>query len=210
MYESGWAANTANVEARQCLIDMSGCLDLLPKAREHDDGSYDRDLFGSGWAQRDGCSVRYWVLIDEAVETPQTDGCDLAGGEWFSLFDGETGAGGGSGFDIDHLVPLREAWGSGAHRWSDGERRRYHNDTSYEHHLIAVSDSSNRSKGAQDPAEWMPYDGVGALTADQRHVRCGDVTAWVTVKFVWELAGDPQEEAALRSEIGECAAPAAS
>ncbi len=66
-----------------------------------------------------------------------------------------------SAIDIDHIVPLSEAWKSGASGWTTAKREQFANDLSIAQ-LIAVSASSNRSKGDSDP--------VG-LEADQ-HRRC--------------------------------------
>ena len=66
----------------------------------------------------------------------------------------------------------------------DSARRRdFSNDLGYEHSLLAVSASSNRSKSDRDPAEWMP-------AADG----CWYVAAWIAVKHRWSLAVDPIEE----------------
>ena len=54
------------------------------------------------------------MLIAEAVVAPIIgSGCSLSGGEWLSRYDGKTTSGNGSSFDVDHMVPLAEAWGSG-------------------------------------------------------------------------------------------------
>ncbi len=204
----GWAAATNNIRAEQCLSNILDCLDQLPKDRERNNEGYDRRRFGSGWARTGGCNTRYWVLVTESVERPQTDStrrCRLVGGKWFSIYDSAVNRDGGRGFDIDHVVPLYEAWGSGAHSWTNDRRRKYYNDTGYEHSLIAVSASSNRQKGGRDPAEWMPYNNSGVLSADQQQARCGYASAWVTVKYLWGLTIDTAEEAALRAEFTNCA-----
>ena len=132
-------------------------LDELTVTAEHDSG-YDRDLFRH-WvdADGDGCDARREVLITEAVTAPSVgSGCSLSGGEWLSRYDGKTTTGNGSAFDVDHMVPLAEAWVSGAHNWTADRREDYANDLGFADSLIAVSASSNRSKGARDPAEWLP------------------------------------------------------
>ena len=158
---------------------------------------YDRDLFDH-WVDADGdrCDARREVLIAEAIEVPRVgSSCALSGGRWYSVYDGATETGTGSGFDVDHLVPLAEAWDSGADGWDSNTRRRYANDLGYEHSLVAVSSSSNRQKGAADPAEWLPPD---------VSVRCWYAEAWIAVKTRWELSVDAGELQALRTVVSQC------
>jgi hypothetical protein len=151
---------------------------------------YDRGLFRH-WidADGDGCDTRREVLIAESL-TPVSvgAGCSISGGEWYSAFDGVSTTD-PSSFDIDHFVPLKEAWDSGAHAWDSGTRQRFANDLDYPGSLIAVSASSNRSKGARDPAEWLPMPSY----------RCEYVRTWVEVKLRWNLSADPAEVSAIRS-----------
>lgn len=160
------------------------------------EGGYDRDLF-SDWidADRNGCDARREVLIIEAVVRPVVGpGCSLTGGSWYSAFDGETTTD-PSLFDIDHMVPLKEAWDSGAHAWDSDRRRAFANDLDLPEALIAVSRSSNRSKGADDPADWLP---------PLRSYHCQYVNDWMVVKIKWELSVDPREFTALRNVAAGC------
>jgi hypothetical protein len=167
----------------------------LPVADEHRDG-YQRDLFRL-WidANGDGCDTRNEVLIDEAISPPQIGpGCRLTGGTWLSPYDGVTVTD-SSRLDIDHLVPLAEAWDSGAYAWTAGQREAYANDLSVPWALFAVTASSNRSKGDRDPAEWMP-----PLVSD----RCTYTVDWVAVKVRWHLTVDPAEEKTLAEFASAC------
>ena len=94
----------------------------LPTAREGRRG-YDRDKFRH-WIDADGdCQdTRDEVLDAESVT--EASGCDITTGEWRSYYDGEVWTD-SSDVDIDHLVPLAEAWYSGARRWTAGTRTRY-------------------------------------------------------------------------------------
>ena len=171
-------------------------LEALPVQPEQRSG-YDRDLFDQ-WidADGDGCDTRREVLIAEAAIRPRVGAsCSLSGGQWYSVYDGATETGRGSGFDVDHLVPLAEAWDSGAYAWDRETRRRYANDLGYAHSLVAVSASSNRRKGADDPSEWLPPD---------RSVRCWYAESWIAVKARWELSVDEGEVRALRELVSQC------
>jgi hypothetical protein len=100
--------------------------------------------------------------------------------------------------DIDHMVPLAESWDSGASTWSASERQAYANELGDARSLIAVFASSNRSKGDQDPAEWMP---------PAQDYRCTYATTWVAVKTRWGLSVDPAESEALEGILAGCPDP---
>ena len=160
--------------------------DELVIEEEHSREGYDRGLFRH-WidADGDGCDTRREVLIRDAVETPTVgERCNLSGGRWVSLYDGRVFTGDGGGLDMDHMVPLAEAWDSGAWAWSPERRRAFANDLEHRFALLAVSASSNRSKGARDPAEWMPPDASS---------HCLYATYWRDTKVAWGLTFDQAE-----------------
>ena len=172
-------------------------LDRLPIRTEHRTG-YDRDLF-SDWidVDGDGCDTRYEVLIAEAIVKPQIRaGCYLANGRWYSAYDGVT-TGDPSSFDIDHMVPLAEAWDSGAWTWPATRRRAYANDLGDPRPLRAVTASTNRSKGDDGPDEWMPPRAAFA---------CRYLAEWVAVKARWGLSVDQAEHDAIARRLRSCAA----
>ena len=159
-------------------------------------GGYDRDLFRH-WidADGDGCDTRREVLIAEST-TPVSVGsrCSLSGGTWVSAFDGVSTVD-ASSFDVDHFVPLAEAWRSGAHAWDSTTRQNFANDLGYEMSLIAVSASSNRSKSDRDPSSWMPRNA---------EFKCEYVYSWIQVKLRWKLTVDSSEANALRNNWAGC------
>lgn len=157
----------------------------LPVAVEVRDG-YSRSLFPH-WvdADRDGCNTRYEVLD---VESENAITCsDVSGGRWFSYYDRVSWTDPGR-IDIDHMVPLAEAWDSGARDWTTEVRRAYANDLDAFYSLVGVTDSVNQSKGDQDPSTWMPtYD------------KCRYLRDWVSVKHRWRLTVDATEKSRLQS-----------
>jgi hypothetical protein len=98
-----------------------------------------------------------------------------------------------TGFDVDHMVALAEAWDSGAKRWTAGTRKRFANDLGDRRTLVAVSASANRSKSDRDPAEWLPARG-----------QCRYVREWTAVKIRWSLQVDRAEKRALVRRAGNC------
>lgn len=159
-------------------------------------GGYNRDLF-KHWIDEsgNGCDTRREVLIAESL-TPVSLGsrCSISGGSWYSAFDGVTTTN-ASSFDVDHFVPLAEAWRSGAHAWDSNTRQRFANDLGYEMSLVAVSASSNRSKGDRDPAKWMP---------PKSGFKCEYVYYWVNIKLRWSLSVDQSELTAINSNWSGC------
>lgn len=157
---------------------------------------YTRDAF-KHWvdADGDGCDTRKEVLIEESrIPASQEAGCFVSEGEWFSPYDATTFVAPG-GLDIDHMVPLGEAWDSGAAGWDGLRRQEYANDLDRPETLIAVSASSNRSKSDRDPAEWKPGDVA---------YWCQYAFDWLRVKTVWGLAADDAEVQALQEMIVTC------
>lgn len=165
----------------------------LPVAAESRTG-YSRDLFRH-WidADGDGCDTREEVLIAEAVVAPTIGaGCALSGGSWYSYYDARTWTD-KADIDIDHLVPLAEAWDSGASGWTSAQRQSFANDLGDGRDLVGVTDSVNQTKSDQDPAEWMPAQ-----------ERCRYVGEWVAVKKRWALTVDASEKSALSSLAASC------
>ena len=155
---------------------------------------YNRSLF-KHWidADKDGCNTRAEVLIEEAIVKPKIGPkCKLTGGRWVSTYDGKkvTNA---SQLDVDHLVPLAEAWRSGAWKWTAAQRQAYANDLENSEALIAVTLTTNRSKGDKDPALWMP-------SID----KCVYIMNWVTIKWRYSLTVDVKELASIEKISQEC------
>ncbi|MFF0451252.1 HNH endonuclease family protein [Streptomyces sp. NPDC004609] len=160
---------------------------------------YQRDSFkhwNTGLDANDGCNTRAEVLIAEAVDAPAVGArCALTGGSWWSYYDDQVVTPAGA-LDIDHMVPLAEAWDSGAYTWNAARREAYANDQGAPASLVAVTARSNRQKADQDPAEWLPPS-PDAL--------CRYVTEWTATKLRWDLAVDESEQDRLYALAVGCA-----
>ncbi|OSY38298.1 HNH endonuclease [Streptomyces platensis] len=157
---------------------------------------YEREKFHL-WidADHDGCDTRKEVLLAEAVKKPREGkNCRLTGGTWRSYYDDKTVTDARK-LDIDHVVPLAEAWDSGASKWSTKRREQYANDLGAERSLVAVSLGPNRTKGDKDPAEWMP---------PAKDATCTYATDWISAKLRWKLTADHAELKALRTVAAGC------
>lgn len=184
-------ASAADAQQR---ISAKVLLGQLKVATERPAG-YDRDRFPHWDSTGDGCDVRDAVLLAEARVKPRVEAdCALVGGRWRSPFDNRS-VGVARDLDIDHLVPLAEAWRSGARRWDEATRRAFANDLGYSLTLIAVTASANRSKSDRDPSSWLP---------PFNRYRCTYVASWVAVKWRWRLTIDRVERIALRAGLVGC------
>lgn len=155
---------------------------------------YNRSLF-KHWidADKDDCNTRAEVLIEEAVIKPKiSNRCTLTGGKWLSPYDNKTTTK-ASALDIDHMVPLAEAWRSGAWAWTPAQRQAYANDLDESRALVAVSLGQNRSKSDRDVADWLPPKGV-----------CLYVENWIAIKVKYSLSADPKEIIVLNNLVTTC------
>jgi rRNA maturation protein Nop10 len=161
-------------------------------APETQSAGYDRAEFPL-WIEQNGCSTRQDVLLKESKRGVDA-ACQVNGGKWFSAYDGLTTSD-PSKFDIDHFVPLEQAYVSGASRWNLATRTRFANDLGYGGSLRAVSATSNRSKGDEDPAHWLP---------PRTAFRCKYIGTWIAVKFRWRLTADSDEKQTLKQWATRC------
>ena len=167
--------------------------------------AYERSEFGHGWRDydRDGEDARAEALI--AFHLPGRrnryqlviDGGRVVSGRWRCRFTRDFIFDAGD-LDIDHIVPLKEAWVSGASAWDDDRRARYSNGQGVRSNrrswLLPVTASHNRAKGARRPDEWMP-------PLERHHLNYAAL--WIATKRQWSLGVTAAERAALRVALGK-------
>jgi hypothetical protein len=124
----------------------------------------------------------------------QRDGCDVVAGRWTSVYDGVVVTD-PSQLDVDHMVPLAEAWRSGASTWDGTRRARFANLLDDPDHLVAVTATTNRSKSDSPPDQWRP---------GREQTWCWYATAWITIKVAWSLTATTSERDALGQMLDTC------
>ena len=151
--------------ARTCVLLLAvlaaGCRGATAPSPPDSAPPYDRDDWPH-WIDADGdCQdTRQEVLIEESLEPVvfvDAARCRVASGLWRDAYSGQVYRDPGA-LDIDHLVPLANAHASGGWQWLVDRKREYANYLTDPNHLVAVSASLNRQKGAQTPATWKPPD----------------------------------------------------
>ncbi|MGW1095671.1 HNH endonuclease family protein [Streptomyces sp. NPDC002455] len=168
-------------------------LSQLTVSAEGSSSGYSRDKFPHWITQSGACNTREVVLKRDGTGVAQDSSCAATSGTWYSEYDGATWTA-AADLDIDHMVPLAEAWRSGASGWTTAQRQSFANDLTRPQ-LIAVTDNVNQSKSDQDPGEWLP---------SRAAYRCTYARAWVHVKHYYGLSVDTTEKSALQSVLNGC------
>lgn len=157
---------------------------------------YDRDRYFGVWRDTNGdCQkTRQEVLVQEsrAAVSYTSRGCTANRGRWVTSWDNRVHTS-ASTVQIDHTVPVHEAWGSGARYWSQARRVAFYNDLGDSRTLSAQTSALNSSKQASGPEAWMPPKN-----------RCAYIGQWVAVKIRWGLRVDSAEKAALVRYADSC------
>lgn len=109
---------------------------------------YSREKFPHWIDQGDSCNTREVVLKRDGTGVQVGSDCYPTAGRWYSVYDATWVSDPGD-VQIDHVVPLADAWRSGADQWTTSRRQDYANDLR-DPQLIAVSGSSNEDKSDQD------------------------------------------------------------
>ena len=179
------------------VTNLRAAVRALPVAAENNTG-YDRNRYFGQWndQNKDCQNTRAEVLISESkVASKYTTSrrCTVANGKWVTTFDNRTHTS-ASTVQIDHMVPVHEAWGSGAKAWTQARRVAFYNDLGYSGSLNAQTSRLNSSKQASGPEQWLPPANV-----------CLYIAQWTTVKARWRLTVDKTEKAALIRHADKCA-----
>jgi hypothetical protein len=178
-------------------------LSTVLQVREIPEGlpKYDRDDW-KHWTDEDkDCqNTRHEVLIQESLYqvTFKTEKqCQVSTGEWLDPYTA-TIVRDATKLDVDHMVPLKNAHDSGAWGWDKNKKAAFANEMDHDPHLIAVTASANRSKGAAGPEKWKPVD---------KSYWCEYAISWVEIKVRWDLSATNAEWKALQDMIGTCDNP---
>lgn len=141
-------------------------------------GPYKRLAF-KHWIDSDhDCqNTRQEILIAQS-EIPVTftkkKNCTVSTGSWADFYYDEvlTNA---RDVDIDHVVPLKHAWATGAETWNKAKRSEFANDFE---NLVITNKKYNRQKGAKTILEWMPIN---------RTYSCKYAERWFLIKNKYQL-----------------------
>lgn len=119
--------------------------------------------------------------------------CRVDRGDWLDPYTGQR-FNSASDVQVDHVVALKDAYDSGAYRWSRPYRCLYGNFMANKNHLLAVSGEENMKKADKAPDRWMPPDARYA---------CQHLQNWLAVKYIWKLNMTDSESRAIAHYINQ-------
>lgn len=167
---------------------------------------FGRALFGDQWTDdvtveggHNGCDTRNDMLrrdLAGAGFKPGRKTCVVLSGTLNDPYTGETilfqrGAGSSSQVQVDHVVPLLDAWQKGAQDWDYMARRNFANDPI---NLQTTTAAANREKGSADAATWLPPN---------KAYRCTYATRIIDIKARYGLWVTQSERDALARVLAE-------
>lgn len=113
--------------------------------------------------------------------------CVIETGQWKDFYTGAL-FNRADQIQIDHFVPLKQAYITGAWRWDRKARCLYGNFLFNGINLLPVSGRENMSKGDRAPDAYMPPD---------QTAWCGYIRNWLTIKLIWNLVLTESEASAI-------------
>lgn len=163
---------------------------------------YERKEFGDTWADvdRNGCDTRNDILARDLINPtfkPGTHNCKVDAGTLNDKYTGTTiafvqGKTTSSAVQIDHVIPLSDAWQKGAQQLTADERKELANDPL---NLMAADGPTNSAKGDKDAATWLPPN---------KAFRCEYVARQTSVKAKYGLWMTQAEHDAITGILTTC------
>ncbi len=196
-----WAASQIGAVPASRLESAKGAWATLAIEGRPSRSGYSRERFGPAWddVDRNGCDTRNDVLARDLrgpAFVKGTADCLVASG---SLSDPYTGrlipfvrGERSADVQIDHVVPLSDAWQKGAQRWSAEQRLAFANDPA---NLLAVDGGANQQKGGADLSAWLP---------PAKQFRCEYAVRIVEIKAKYKLSMADAEYRKAGEMLGQC------
>ncbi len=186
----GQSPNAKSARAALEELEVAPVGSMAGYSREEFDHWSSADEFG--WdVPQESCDARDAALIRDGKDVQVGESCSVESGKWLDPFTGATFTD-PSDIDIDHMVPLANAWRSGASEWDAVERENFANAPDV---LLSVEDNANQSKGDKGPEAWKPPN---------QSEWCDYAARWTLIKSDYALTINPQEKETLTQMLENC------
>jgi len=139
-------------------------------------------------------NTRTKVLIRDSegpVSFKERNHCLVESGDWQDPYAGME-LRSSREIQIDHMVPLKNAYLAGAWQWNYQTRCTYANFLGNRFHLISASGRENMRKGDRGPDGYLPPN---------ESYHCEYLENWLKVKLIWGLNMTPSEIQAIREDV---------
>ncbi len=160
--------------------------------------NYDRKLQFGRWindANDETCyNTRALVLIRDSekdVIFKENNHCSVAAGHWNDPYTGQVFKT-SEDIQIDHFIPLKNAYMSGAYKWNFKTRCLFANFLGSDYHLLSVNGTQNMKKGDRSPDKYIPPNS---------EYTCTYIKNWLSIKFLWGLRMTTSEAQAIATTI---------
>jgi hypothetical protein len=127
------------------------------------------------------------------VKTSDGNSCKVAQGLWQDPYT-QRAIKDAKEIQIDHVVPLKNSYSSGAFKWDKHTRCLYANFMGNSYHLLSVEGKQNMSKGDRSPADYLPPN---------KQFRCEYIKTWLKIKMIWALNMSEYEAQGIKEAIAE-------
>ncbi|RZS78994.1 parallel beta helix pectate lyase-like protein [Motilibacter rhizosphaerae] len=160
---------------------------------------YTATAFGRAWADTDGngCDNRddvLWRDSGRGAAFSTTDRCVVTSAAVRSAYTGRTlrYTTGSRAVSVDRVVPLPQAWRSGARSWGARKRQQFAEDPL---NLVTGEAALSRTRAAKDASGWLPAGRVQ---------RCAFAARTVAVLRTYALSVTKAERVALQRALAPC------
>jgi hypothetical protein len=196
------ASPSVSTTSAPAASSLTKVLDSVPIKGRAPKTGYTRDQFGPTWydEDRNGCDTRNDILKRDMEDVTLQPGskCIVIGGLLHDPYNAKSdimftrGSQTSGIVQIDHLVPLSDAWQKGAQQLTPEKRRALANDPL---NLLATYGPTNEAKGDSDAATWLPPD---------TSFRCAYVSRQIQVKKKYGLWMTQAEHDAIANILQNC------
>lgn len=201
------SAGADTAAAPSDVVAAIAALETIPVKGRAAKTGYSRAQFGEAWTDdvsvqfgHNGCDTRNDILRRDLIDITTksgTNGCKVLTGVLNDPYTGQVinfqrGQQTSEEVQIDHVVPLSNAWQTGAQQWDADKRRDFANDP---RNLQATYGPTNQAKGDGDAATWLPPN---------TFYRCTYVSRMVAVKSLYGLWVTPPERDAIAQVLSQC------
>lgn len=159
---------------------------------------YKRKFHFGSWikdpSQNSCLNVRGLVLMRDAqgpIQYADARQCRIVSSVWIDPYTNSqlTQA---DDVQIDHMVPLKNAYISGAWSWSAAQRCLYANYMGNQFHLLPVLGTENNRKSDSTPEKYIP---------PRKEYICKYLVHWLKIKSIWQLKLAKEEALAISEEL---------